>query len=100
MWFILNSISNGPRYIVTPLLQPYLAKLIENRSSIYVVVGDLGICAADVAAATGDLAVIDGILEHDQVNEIVRSIGNDNEDEEMQKALAASLEYAKGEVIK
>jgi len=56
MWFILNSISNGPRYIATPLLQPYLVQLIQNFASIYIVEGDLGVCEADIAAACGELA--------------------------------------------
>jgi ribosomal protein L12E/L44/L45/RPP1/RPP2 len=97
MWFILNSISNGPRFIATPLLQPYFAKLIENRASIYVVEGDLNVCEADVAAMNGELSVIDGILEADELNTVVKSVGNDNEDEDMQKALAASLEYIQAE---
>jgi ataxin-3 len=97
MWFILNSISSGPKFIATPLLQPYFAKLIENGASIYVVEGDLGLSNADVAAMNGELTVIDGILEADELAAVVQSVGNDNEDEDMQKALAASLEYVQAE---
>uniref|UniRef100_A0AC35FXJ4 Ubiquitinyl hydrolase 1 n=1 Tax=Panagrolaimus sp. PS1159 TaxID=55785 RepID=A0AC35FXJ4_9BILA len=95
MWFILNSVSKGPRFIATTLLKEYFEKLIKNRASIYVVEGELEICEADIAALNDDLIIIDGILELEDLNTVVNTVGYNNEDDEMQKALAASLEFDK-----